>query len=209
MLRHHNIQRFGVTHRSSRCVCRSSMHFVSNGRWEPHSFESQLTLKTAYAINYLYVTLKGDQEDDPDASLYDFVRALKTTSPKFYNLKKVSIEAPASIMTGEIAQELMSMPGTFTELNLTLFAFHTPFPIRSVKGFGNYVKIRELSMNFTDGCAFPNSGSDFLESVATYKPLKSITMINESPHMPRLRVPNMRTRFKISYTKGFREVNII
>lgn len=189
--------------RMSRYVCRSSIHYVSNNRWERSSFESQLQLKTAYAINQLYVTL-NDDKDDPDAQLYEFVQALKTASPKFYNLKNVSINAPTSIMTGEIAQELMSMPGTFTELNMTLFAFHTPLRIQATKAQGNYVKIRELDIKFTDGYAFPNSGSDFLESVATYKPLTAITIRNESPHMPILRVPNMRTRFKMFYTKGFR-----
>lgn len=157
----------------------------------------------AYAINTLYFNtdtiLKSADEDD--LYLQEFIDDFCRESPKYYNLREISINAPGAIMTGEMLKQLTSVKSTYTELELKIFAFHTSChnmwsPHSS--------KLKKVTIRFVDGIAFPSSGTDILQGLQDLKSLERLVVENYSPHIPDIVFPSRAVKNKASRTTGFK-----
>lgn len=137
----------------------------------------------------------------PNEDVAEFLKALKQHSKKYYNLKKLVILAPYTIFDGGMLSTMLSIPSCLTEIDLSIFAFHTPKDTMWIPTGG--MTLHKLELHFDDGIAFPWSGSDMLYGIEHNNDIQSIKLYNHSPHNPIVEV-DRKLRAKIDSTYGIR-----
>lgn len=176
---------------------------ILNSTYYYSEYRKTIKPKNAFAINDIFATFYNS--DDVQNDVQHFINEFSKNSTYFYNLKKLHIHAPEFIMTGEIWKQLINTPGTFTDLHLDIFAFHSPLPDMWIPTSPQHAPIKNFDIRFTDGIAFPDSASEMLRGVqhnrTTCDQLFNIT--NRSPHMPSLRASS-KTRRKIRHSFGYK-----
>ena len=136
--------------------------------------------KSAYSVNNI-TAFFDNADNDNDTVITEFVNEFRKESLYYYNLKTLSIYAPRSVMEGDALRDLLTIRSTYTDLELNLFAFHSPVPGTWVP---SGVTLNSLKVTFHDGIAFPNSASDLLVGLDDNKHLQTLCVCNTSPHEP-------------------------
>lgn len=173
----------------------NTSYYINYETYTPKSIQKY---KGSYAVTSLRCNFKNPQckENYMDEFLEDFSAA----SSKFYNLKVLDLRVPYVILDGYMLQTILRNSSTMTDLDLEVFAFHTP-----LENTWQYSKLKKLHVTFSDGIAFPNSGSDMLSCIEYAPNLKELWIENNSPHVPPLKV-HRKIKNK-TLVIGFKDVN--
>lgn len=150
----------------------------------------------AYAVNDMIVQMTNDTHKEYDVRC--FIEAFAVKSKAYYNLRRLQINAPFAVLEGRDIENIMNIPSTFTDLELNIFAFHSP---KDDMWKGN-ARLQSVGLKFYDGIAFPNSASELLGGIMHHKKIREIRLRNESPHMPTLHIDTSLRR-KVLFAHGY------
>lgn len=170
-----------------------------------HFIRSSLDFKKntgAYAVNEMIVNMNHDEYDEDNVR--EVIKEFAMTSKGYYNLRRLKINAPYAVLEGSDIADLMSIPSTFTDLELDLFAFHTP----QEDMWKACTRLQNIRITFHDGIGFPDAASQLLKGIETCKNLESVRLHNESPHMPRVYM-DITLKKKMVWVTGYSDVHYI
>lgn len=175
------------------------IHFSRSPQYYAERDEG-LGFSGSYAINEIYVYLTDPRHNENH--LDTFIQDLSRVSTRYYNLKSVHVIAPYAIMNGGMIEHIVNMNGTFSEIYLDVFGFHSPIQDMWIPITQKHVCLKKIRVTFGDGLAYPNSATEILQGLETYQYIKDIQLINDSPHDPVVNIKNKKLKQKISYVRG-------
>ncbi len=141
------------------------------------SISYRLRDRGAYAVTHLVLDLAHN--DILEKELSKVVHDLSRVVQSYKNLRKLSISAPYAALDGTHVQSLIDLECPYNELDLAVWAFHTPLP-RMWKGR----KLKSLEISVCDGVAFHNSINHMLCGLKQGQEgnLRHLSVVNETPH---------------------------
>lgn len=158
-------------------------------------------INNAYATNCIFVSSNNAFDWNQDDKIFrKFIEDFKKVGNKYYNLNEITIFAPTAIVSGQMLKELFEIPSVYTKLSLDIFSFHSP-----ITGIWTHIpnNIEDVKITFSDGIAYPYSGSDILSCFDDVKSLKKLSIKNNSPHRPKLTFPSKDLKNKTWCIKGY------
>jgi hypothetical protein len=154
------------------------------------------------AVNTIHVLMGKYTEEE---SVIEFIDAFQQVSKNYYNLKKIIINTPGIIYDGDMMFRLLNTSTTANELEIDMFAFHSPLDTNMWIPCDDGMSLRQFSATFTDGLAYPNSATQLFSGIHVHSSLKSFEIWNNSPHRPTVVLP-WWLRKKNKFTHGVRIV---
>jgi hypothetical protein len=151
----------------------NTTHYV-HSNYQPKTLQKYKGSYATTSLRCLFTNPECDEEH-----LVRFIDDFKCASERFYNLREFSIHAPYVIMDGSMLSDLIKASSINTEMDLELFAFHTPIP-----STWKTCRWKKMQVRFSDGIAYPDSGTDFLRGIEDCGSLKELRIENKSPHRP-------------------------
>ena len=132
----------------------------------------------AHAITTLILNMNNKCIVEKDITRV--TKELQDTIPKYINLRKLALFAPYAALDGSHIEALMNLDCPYTELELYMWTFHSPY-----KHMWTGRDLNFLDLEINDGIAFPYAVHDLLIGLAEHQEesLNELIITNNTPHL--------------------------